>query len=89
MIFARSGEYTMDVPTPAAQPSGETQAYCDWTEREVAPCPDDRRHIESHASLDFDDEDAAWTALLAHARALAFETREADQWDALLADIPE
>jgi hypothetical protein len=90
MIFARNGEPEMDVPPAAAPaPSGEAQAYCEWIEREVAPRPDHRCPIESHATLDHDDEDAAWTALLAHARTLAFEARNASEWEALLADIPD
>ena len=78
----------IDVPPQAAPaPSGETHRYCEWTEREVAPRPEERRRAESHASLDFDDEDAAWTALLAQVRDLAHLAR--DEWDALLAYLPE
>ena len=88
MIFAHHAEPPIDEPQPADPfPSGETRAYCEWIEREVAPRPDDERYVESHASLDCDDEDTAWSALLAHARALAFRTREADEWDAVLADF--
>ena len=76
MIFARTGESAIDVPPQAAPaPTGETQAYCEWTEREVAPRSEDRRRAESYASLDFDDEDAAWTALIAHARRFAYRGR--------------
>lgn len=90
MAFARNGESSIDVPPPEASgASGEAQSYCEWIEREVAPRPEDRRHAESHTSLDYDDEDAAWTALMSQARALAFQARDADEWDALLADIAE
>jgi hypothetical protein len=85
MIFARDGDSATDA-VARGRPSGETEAYCRWIEREAAPCPDDGRRPESHASLDCDDEDAAWTALLAHARTLASQLRGVDEWDVLLAD---
>ena len=90
MIFARNGESANDVaPQAAPAPTGETQDYCQWAEREVAPRPEDRRRAESHASLDFDDEDVAWTALLDHARTLGYQARDADEWDAILAELDE
>lgn len=72
MVFARSGQPQLQSPADGAtEVSGELRAYCEWSEQMVAPRPEETCAAETHVSLDFDDEDAAWSALIAHARALA------------------